>query len=129
MKRRRLRRLERRGDVVAWWADEVQALLDLGGDLIPDPAREVPRDLYGLLVYAWAARADRGAAFHAHDVLRGVRAQAWQGYADMPALLGEIRTALPRSATGGRMVAFFEELAQKRSTYLFLPVVSRIDRH
>ncbi|WP_299656738.1 hypothetical protein [uncultured Jannaschia sp.] len=44
-------------------------------------------------------------------------------------LLAERRTLLPRGATGARMVAFFEELAAKRSTYLFLPVVSRIDRH
>lgn len=27
------------------------------------------------------------------------------------------------------MIAFFEELAEARSTYLFLPVVSRIDAH
>ena len=50
MGRHRLRRLERRGDVVLHWAEEAQALLDLGGDLIPE--RELSRDLYGLLVYA-----------------------------------------------------------------------------
>ncbi|TNC49567.1 hypothetical protein FHG66_10635 [Rubellimicrobium rubrum] len=127
MRRQRLRRLERRGDVVLHWAEEAQALLDLGGDLIPE--RELSRDLYGLLVYAWAAGADRRAMFHAHDVLAQVRARAWQGYADMPGLLEEIRTLWPRGATTERMVAFFDELARKRSTYLFLPVVSRIDRH
>lgn len=104
-------------------------MLDLGEDLIPGSERELSRDLYGLLVYAWAAQADRGAVFHAHDVLRWVRAQVWRGYADMPALLQEIRTALPRGETGARMLAFFKELAGKRSTSLFLPVVSRIDRH
>lgn len=129
VKRQKLRRLERRGDIVARWSEEAQALVDLGGDLIPGPEREVPRDLYGLLVYAWAARADRGEVFHADEVLRRVRARAWHGYTDMPALLREIRAALPRGGTGPRMVAFFEELAAKRSTYLFLPVVSRIDRH
>ena len=129
LKWQRLRRLERRGDVVLSWSDEAQALVDLGQDLIPDPARELSRDLYGLLVYAWAAQADRGAAFDAHDVLAQVRAQAWRGYADMPTLLQEIRTALPRGQTGERMVAFFSELAEKRSTFVFLPVVSCIDRH
>lgn len=128
-KRRKLHRLEGRGDVVARWSEEAQALLDLGGDLIPGPEREIPRDLYGLLVYAWAARADRAAVFHAREVLARVRAQAWRGYTDMPALLEEVRTDLPRGGTGQRMIAFFEELAEKRSTYLFLPVVSRIDRH
>ena len=63
MKWQRLRRLERRGDVVLRWSEEAQALLDLGGDLIPE--RELSRDLYGLLVYAWAtgaAQEDRGRA-------------------------------------------------------------------
>lgn len=129
MRRRRLRRLERRGDVVAHWSNEAQALLDLGEDLIPGPERELSRDLYGLLVYAWAAQADRGAVFHAFDALRWVRTQACQGYANTAALLQEIRTALPRGETAERMVAFFSELAEKRSTYLFLPVVSRIDQH
>lgn len=129
MRRQRLRRLERRGDVVVRWSDEAQALFDLGEDLIPDPARELSRDLYGLLVYAWTAKADRSAAFDAHDVLAQVRAQAWRGYVDMPALLREIRSALPRGTTRGRMVAFLDELAEKRSTFVFLPVVSRIDRH
>lgn len=129
MRRQRLRRLERRGDVVVRWSDEAQALLDLGQDLIPEPTRELSRDLYGLLVYSWAAQADRGAAFDAHDVLAQVRAQAWRGTTDMPALLQEIRAALPRGQAGERMIAFFSELAEKRSTYLFLPVVSRIDRH
>lgn len=128
-KRQKLPRLERRGDVVGHWSNEAQALLDLSQDLIPGPERELSRDLYGLLVYAWADRADRDTVFHAHEVLRRVRSLAWQGYTDMARLLAERRTILPPGETGARMAAFLEELAAKRSTYLFLPVVSRIDRH
>lgn len=128
-RRRERKRLERRGDIVARWSDEAQALLDLGGDLIPGDDWELSRDLYGLLVYLRAVEADRDAAFDAHAILCRVRAQAWRGYTDMPALLREVRAALPRGETGGRMVTFFEELAAKRSTSLFLPVVARIDRH
>lgn len=40
-----------------------------------------------------------------------------------------IRRDLPRAETGAHMVAFFEELAEARSIYLFLPVVSGIDAH
>ncbi|TPE48409.1 hypothetical protein [Amaricoccus solimangrovi] len=47
----------------------------------------------------------------------------------MATLVALIRRDLPRAETGARMVAFFEELAEARSTYLFLPVVSGIDAH
>ncbi|MGB3555463.1 MAG: hypothetical protein WBA25_12580 [Jannaschia sp.] len=129
MNRKRLRRLERRDDVVAYWSEEVQALFDLGEDLIPGPERELSRDLYGLLIYAWAAEAERAEMFDACGVLRRVRTQAWRGYTEMPALLDGLRRALPRGGTGARMVAFFGELAAKRATYLFLPVIAGIDRH
>ena len=102
-RRQKIRRLERRGDIVARWSDEAQTLLDLGEDLIPGDAWELSRDLYGLLVYLWAAEADRDAAFDAHEVLRGVRTRAWRGYTDMPALLQEVRASLSRGETGGRM--------------------------
>ena len=55
MGRHRLRRLERRGDVVLHWTDKAQALLSLGQDLIPE--RELLRNFYGLLVYAGAGLA------------------------------------------------------------------------
>ncbi len=67
--------------------------------------------------------------FDAHEVLRGVRARACRGYTDMVSLMQEVRTTLPRGEIGGRMAAFFGELTEKRSTYLFLPVTARIDRH
>lgn len=126
---RRIAQAERRGDVVDGWSDSLKFFLELAGDLIPEAEREIPRDLLGLLAYAWAARADRNAAYDPHALLGEIRARAWLGYADTPVLVAQIRADLARSDTGRRMAAFFEELASKRSAYLFLPVVSRIDQH
>ena len=39
------------------------------------------------------------------------------------------RRDLPRAEGIARMAEYFAELRAKRSTYLFLPIVSRIDRH
>jgi hypothetical protein len=51
------------------------------------------------------------------------------GYADTPALVQAIRTEWPRSQGIARMARYFEEITGKRSAYLFLPAVSRIERH
>ena len=126
---RKIAQAERRGDVVDGWTDALKFFLELGRDLIPDQDREIPRDILGLLAFAWAARADQKAAYDPHLLLREIRGRAWLGYTDTPALVAQIRADVPRSDTGRRMIAFFEELSAKRSTYLFLPVVSRIDRH
>lgn len=126
--RARLRRLERRGDVVTGWAESLRFFLQLSRDLIPGEEREISRDLFGLLAYTWAAQAGLG-AYDPHQLLKSIRTRAWLGYADTPALVAMTRAELPHADSGRRMVAFFEELAEKRSTYLFLPVVSRIDCH
>lgn len=123
------RERERRGDLVAAWSEDLLHVLELGAELIPGAAYEIPRDLFGLLGYVWAAREKPDEIYSPHAVLREVRERAWLGYADMPALIDLIRRDLPRAETGARMVAFFEELAKARSTYLFLPVVARIDAH
>ena len=54
--RARFRRLVYRGDLVAGWADALQLLLDLGeGPAAGHTSRGIPRDLFGLLAYSWAA--------------------------------------------------------------------------
>jgi hypothetical protein len=126
----RFRRLVYRGDLVAGWADALQLLLDLGEDLLPGTHHEIPRDLFGLLAYSWAAQASpEGGSYDPRPILVEIRRRAWAGYADLPSLLALIRADLPRGATGRHMVAFFEELSAKQATYLFLPIVAAIDRH
>lgn len=58
--------------------------------------------------------------FSPHAVLREIRERAWLGYTDMATFVALIRRDLPQAETGARMVAFFEELAEARSIYLFL---------
>lgn len=127
--RQRLRRAESRGDVVSDRTGVLRFILELGEELIPDAAREIPRDLFGLLAFSWAVRAGEAQVGDAHALLKEVRRRAWLGYSDPGALIELIRSELPRSDVGRRMVAYFGELADKHSTYMFLPVVSRIDRH
>lgn len=125
----RVWRLEHRGDVVARSANALLLVEEIGGDLIPEGTHEIPRDLFGLLAFIWAATPERGVVHDPHEVLRAIRDRAWLGYTDAAALVKVVRTALPRSRTARRMISFFEELEAKGATYLFLPVVSRIDRH
>ena len=104
-------------------------ILYLARELIPEDDREISRDLFTLLAYAWSAAAEKRRPYDPFDVLRALRDRAWLGYADTPALIAQIRRDLPRAAAAARMADYFEELVAKRSTYLFLPIVSRIDRH
>ena len=58
-----------------------------------------------------------------------MRERAWLGYTDPSALIALTRKDLPHSETARRMVAYYAELAEKRSTYVFLPIISGIERH
>ena len=79
----RFRRLVYRGDLVAGWADALQLLLDLGEDLLPGTHHEIPRDLFGLLAYSWAAQASsEGGSYDPRPILVEIRRRAWAGYAD-----------------------------------------------
>ena len=127
--RARLRHLARRGDAVLGAQQFWDGILYLARELIPEDDREISRDLFTLLAYAWGAAADKRRPYDPFDVLRALRDRAWLGYADTPALIAQIRHDLPRAAAATRMADYFEELVAKRSTYFFLPIVSRIDRH
>ena len=104
-------------------------ILYLSRELIPEDEREISRDLFALIAYSWAVAAGKRGTYDPFDVLRTIRDRAWLGYADTPALIAQVRRDLPRAEVAGRMASYFGELAAKRGTYLFLPVVSRIDRH
>lgn len=127
--RARLRHLARRGDAVLGAREFWDGILYLARELIPEDDRELSRDLFTLLAYAWSAAAAKRRPYDPFDVLRALRDCAWLGYADTPALIAQIRRDLRRAAAVSRMADYFEELRAKRSTYLFLPIVSRIDRH
>ena len=123
------RRLARRGDAVpdaeAFW----NGITYLAEELIPGPEPEIPRDLFIMLAYVWAARAEKGVVHDPFHILRHVRDRAWLGYADTDRLIANIRQELPRSEGIGRMAVYFGEIAAKRSAYLFLPAVAGIERH
>lgn len=125
----RARRLERCGDLVRGPGEFWSLLRDLAGDLMPGPEREIPRDLFLLLAAAWSATAPRETAHDPATVLRHVRDNAWLGYADTQRLIDGLREELPRSEGAARMALYFGEIAAKGCTHLFLPIVSRADRH
>jgi hypothetical protein len=125
----RLRRMVRRGDALVGADVFWDGVTYLAQDLMPEPEWEMPRDLFCLLAYAWAVRADKHAQYDPFVILRHIRDRAWLGYVHTPALVAEIRAALPRADAGRRMALYFEELAAKHGTYLFLPSVSRVDQH
>jgi len=127
--RARLRHLARRGDAVLGAQQFWDGILYLAREVIPEDDREISRDLFTVLAYAWSAAAEKRRPYDPFDVLRALRDRAWLGYADTPALIAQIRHDLPRAAAATRMADYFEELVAKRSTYFFLPIVSRIDRH
>jgi hypothetical protein len=125
----RLRWMVRRGDALidaqAFW----DGVIYLVQELMPEPEWEMPRDLFCLLAYAWAVRAGEHGQHDPFAILRQIRNGAWLGYVKTPALVAEIRATLPRADAGRRMALYFEELAAKHGTYLFLPCVSRVDQH
>src|SRR6202034_3160620 len=109
----RLRRMVRRGDALidaeVFW----DGVTYLAQDLMPEPEWEMSRDLFCLLAYAWAVRADKHVQYDPFVILRHIRDRAWLGYVQTPALVAEIRVALPRADAGRRMALYFEELAAK----------------
>lgn len=123
------RRLERRGDLVRGTAEFWGLATDLAGDLMPGPEREIPRDLFLMLACAWAATAEKGVTHDPAALLRHVRDRAWLGYADTARLIDGLREELPRSDGAARMARYFGEIAAKGCAHLFLPIVSRADRH
>ncbi len=127
--RAHFRHLARRGDAMLGTQEFWDGILYLSRELIPEDDREISRDLFALIVYSWAVAAEKGRSYDPFNVLRIVRDHAWLGYADTPALVAQVRRDLPRAKAAERMADYFDELAAKHGTYLFLPVVSRIDRH
>lgn len=127
--RARLRHLARRGDAMLGAQQFWDGIFYLARDLLPEDEREISRDLFALIAYSWAIAADKDHPHDPFDILRVIRDRAWLGYADTPALIAQVRSDLPRAEVAGLMAAYFGEMAAKQSTYLFLPVVSRIDRH
>lgn len=125
----RMQHLARRGDALLGAQEFWDTFAYLSRELIPEDEREISRDLFALIAYAWGVAAEKGRGHDPFDVLRVIRDRAWLGYADIPALIEQVRRDLPRAEVAARMVAYFGELDAKRSTYLFLPIVSRIDRH
>ncbi len=123
------RHLARRGDAMLGAQEFWDGIFYLSRELIPEDDREISRDLFALVAYSWGVAAEKGRTYDPFDVLRTIRDRAWLGYADTPALIEQVRRDLPRAEVAGRMTAYFGELAAKRATYLFLPIVSRIDRH
>jgi hypothetical protein len=121
--------LERRGDLIRGTEQFWELVSNLAGDLMPGPEREIPRDLFTMLAFVWAIQAEKGVPHDPYALLRHVRDRAWQGYADTGRLAEVIQQELPRSQGAVRMARYFEEIAAKRSAYLFLPIVSRVDRH
>lgn len=127
--RTRMWHLARRGDAILGAQEFWDAITYLSRELIPENEREISRDLFTLIAYAWGVAAEKGRSYDPFDVLRVIRDRAWLGYADTPALIEQVRRDLPHAEVAGRMAAYFGELDAKRSTYLFLPIVSRVDRH
>jgi hypothetical protein len=125
-----LRRIAGRGEALLDRAVDAALLLELPADLIPD--FELPRDLFELLMFLDQAQRQGTASDGAQDayaVLRMIRAQAWQGYTAPLELAAHVRRQLPTSDVARLFGLYCEELAAKHSAYLFLPIVSRIDRH
>jgi len=125
----RLRRMERSGEALLEAEPFWDSFGTLAEDLIPGRDNEISRDLFGILAFEWGVRAKKGVVHDPFEVLGHIRDQAWLGYSDMPALLEMTREAFPASASRRRLLGYFEELLAKRGTYLFLPIVSRIERH
>lgn len=125
----RLRQMERRGEAVinaeAFW-DSIRTLAE---DLIPGPDDEISRDLFAILAFWWATRAEKGVYHDPFQILRDLHDKAWLAYCDMPTVVGSVCKEFPSSVSRQRLLNYFEELHAKCGTYLFLPIVSRIERH
>jgi hypothetical protein len=121
-------RMQRRGDALVDAKPFFDTMIDLADDIIQEPRSEIPRDLFIMLAYVSAAKGQGRAHCH-FEILRHIRERAWLGYADAPALGALIVSELPRSERAVRMKRYFEEIAAKRGSCLFLPAVFGVDRH
>jgi hypothetical protein len=120
----KLWRMQQRGDALVDARSFFDTMIDLADEIVQEPQSEIPRDLFILLAYVFAAK-ERD---HSHDhfeFLRHIRARAWLAYWDAPALGASIVADLPRSEGAVRMKRYFEEIATKRASFLFLPAVFR----
>lgn len=124
-----LYRLKRRGEAVANDPAFWNLIDSLTTDLLPGKTNEIPRDLFRILAFWWAVTAQKGVEYEPYDSLLFIREKAWLGYTNMPEMLKCVRTDFSASPSRERILNYFDELAEKQSTYLFLPVVSSIDRH
>jgi hypothetical protein len=121
--------LERRGDLLLGSPQFWDSITTLAQDLLPDPERAISRDLFVMLAYVWAIQARRDVLHDPYTLLRHIHDRAWLGYTDTPALIQAIRRERPQARSIARMGRYFEEIAAKHCAYLFLPAVSRIERH
>ncbi len=124
----KLWRMQRRGDAVVDAKSFFDAMIDLADEIIQEQPSEIPRDLFIMLAYVFAAK-ERGQSRDHFEILRHIRERAWVGYKNAPALGALIVTELPRSEGAVRMKRYFEEIAEKRGSFLFLPAVFGVDRH
>jgi len=122
-------RMQRRGDALVDAKPFFDTMIDLADEIIQEPQSEIPRDLFIMLAYVFAAKEGQGRAHGHFEILRHIRERAWLGYKDAPALGALIVSELPRSEGAVRMKRYFEEIAAKRCSCLFLPAVFGIDRH
>lgn len=129
LKKIRTHRMEKRGEVVLNERELWDFIKTLTSDILPDIRHEFSRNLFQILAFWWAVQADKRAERDPYQILRHIRGTAWQAYTDMPATLENIRKDFPDSPTRKGIISFFEEIKRKGSAYLFLPVVSSIDRH
>ena len=126
----RLRRLERRGEIVRGTAGLWDFIEPLVYDLLPSEEHEVSRDLFLLLAgNLWAKTRKTKIEPDSHEILVRIREQAWLAYTNMPELIGGIRSEFPKSKNIAGQLRYFEEISDKGCRYLFLPIVSRIARH
>ena len=122
-------RMQRRGDALVDAQPFFDTMIDLADEIIQEPQSEIPRDLFIMLAYVFAAKEGQGRAHGHFEILRHIRERAWLGYKDAPALGALIVSELPRSEGAVRMKRYFEEIAAKRCSCLFLPAVFGVDRH
>jgi hypothetical protein len=122
-------RMQRRGDALVDAKPFFDTMIDLADEIIQEPRSEIPRDLFIMLAYVFAAKEGQGGAHGHFEILRHIRERAWLGYKDAPALGALIVSELPRSEGAVRMKRYFEEIAAKRCSCLFLPAVFGVDRH
>lgn len=129
LKAMRLRRMARRGEAILGAETYWDSIETLAQDLMPGPDDEISRDLFAILAFWWATRAEKGVEHDPFRILRDLRERAWLGYRDLPGLISNARNDFPPSVSRQRLLNYFEELHAKRSAYLLLPIVSRIEQH